>query len=351
MIKIKNQKLKYIIETFLRLLNRFAPYLEIALIFYFINIVVNNNQDNGWFNLLYVIPILLLYRLLKWEYKAIATKEIIKDTCVNARVQGFCGFQGRGKTSYMLYCGYVLNSKNVFSNFPCKIRNKFAYMLDDKILNMDEKVPEKSILLLSEATLFYHNLLHNTKDVEIATKLYGQELHQQIVRHAYNGNIFYDSIDLNRMPQMLRENIGLTNYMLGQKSKTFSFILTPLIISIAKIFDIEIIGNMRVWELQQFEKIPDKQYTFDLSTQEKDTNTKNYANLLEVCAWCDIRHFDYDDRFLKGLYDRLPDAIKKAWDTLQFSDNDLRQIGYGFIIDFFEKKLHKKEITLNNFLF
>lgn len=350
MIKIKNYNLKYAIETVLRLLNRIAPYIEIILEFYLISFVVQQHKENGWFNLLYLIPILLAYRLLKWEYKAIATKTIIKDTAANKRVQGFCGFQGCGKTSFMLYNAYVLHAKDIYSNFPCRIRNHYSYMLDDKILNMDVKVQEKSVLMVSEATLFYHNLLHNTKDIEIAAQLYGQELHQQIVRHAYNGNIFYDSIDLNRMPQMLRENIGLTNYMLGQHSKTFSYVLTPLIISIGKLFGIEIIGNMRVWDLQQFEKIPDKQYTFDLSTQEKDTNLKNYANLLECCAWCDIRHFDYDDRFLKGLYDKLPPVAANMWKSLQFSDSDLRQIGYGFIIDFFDNKLLKaKQGKIKNY--
>lgn len=337
-IKIKSEKLLYIIDTTLRLLNRVAPYIELVAYYYLVNYVVQYH-NGGWYNLLYAIPLILTYRLIKWEYKAFATKEIIRDTAVNSRVQGFCGFQGRGKTSFMLYSLYVLKADNVYTNFPCKIRNKFTNMLSNDILNMDVKIQEKSAIAISEATLFYHNLLHNVKDIDTAIDLYGQELHQQIIRHAYNGNMFYDSIDLTRMPQMLRENIGLTNYMLGQKSKTFSFILTPLIISIGKLFGIEIIGNMRIWELQQFEKIPDKQYTFDLSTQTKSTDTKHYANLLELCAWCDIKHFNYDDRFLKGLYDKLPGVIQKKWDTLQFCDKDLRTIGYGFLIDFFEKKV------------
>ena len=338
MIKIKNEKIKYLIDSALRLLNRFAPYIELVAYYYLCNYIVKV-QNGGWYNLLYIIPLVLTYRLAKWEYKAFATKEIIRDTAVNKRVQGFCGFQGCGKTSFMLYNLYVLKAANVFTNFPCKIRNKFTNMLSNDILNMDKKIPENSAIAISEATLFYHNLLHNVKDIETAIDLYGQELHQQIIRHAYNGNMFYDSIDLTRMPQMLRENIGLTNYMLGQKSKTFSFILTPLIISFAKLFGIEIVGNMRIWELQQFEKIPDKQYTFDLSTQTKTTDTKHYANLLECCAWCDIKHFNYDDRFLKGLYDKLPNALQVKWDTLQFCDKDLRRIGYGFLIDFFEAKI------------
>lgn len=347
MIQIKNDKLKHIITAVLKILNRFAPYIELFIIYYFIKDYVSTS-DNQWAVLLYAIPIVLLFRLIKWEYKAFMTREIIKDTAINKRVQGFCGYQGCGKTSLMLATGYILNSPSIYTNFPCKIRNKYTKKLSDAVLNMDTRIEENSCIMISEATMFYHNLLDNVSDKDIVNKLYPQELHQQIVRHAYNGNMFYDSIDLNRMPKMLKDNIGLTNYLLGQKSKTFSFIITPLLASIGKMLGIELRGNMRIWEVQQFESIPVQQYVFDLSRQEKDTNTKNYANLLELCCWEDVTHFEYDDRFLRGLYNKLPQNIDKKWSSLIFSDTELKEIGYGFLIDFFDAKLSKQQINVSN---
>lgn len=337
-IKIKNEKIKYYLTNLFKILNRFAPYIEIVLLFYVIKSTISQS-NNQWSNLLYIIPLIMAYRLIKWEYKAIATKEIIRDTAYNKRVQGFCGFPGCGKTSFMLFCSYVLNAPKYYSNFPCKIRNKYVNELTKDVLNMDKQIDEKSICMISEASMFYHNIMDNIKDENTSQELYSQQLHTQILRHAYNGNFFYDTIELNRLPQMLRENIGLTNYMIGQHSKTFSFIVTPIIRAIANIFDIEILGNMRVWDVQQFEKIPMQNYIFDLSTQEKDTNLKNYANLIECCAWCDVTHFDYDDRFLRGLYEKLPKNIDVKWNSLKFSDKELRDIGYGKLIDFFNNKL------------
>lgn len=336
-INIKNEKLKYIFGYVFRILNRLAPYLEILLLWWCCDLTYNTSKK-GVMILLYIIPIFLTYRLVKYEYKCIASRQIIKDTALNKRVQGFGGFQGCGKTSFMLYSMYVLNAKNYYTNFPCKIRGKYTKKLNNEILQLDNAVQENSVLGVSEATLFFHNLLTNYKNKNELDNLFGQELHQQIIRHAYNGNLFYDSIDLTRMPQALRENIGLTNYMLGQHSKTFSFILTPLLSLIAKPFGIELHGNMRIWDVQQFEKIPENNYTFDLSNQEKDTNIKNYANLIEFCTWDSVNYFEYDDRFLHGLYEKLPLNNSKLWETLKFSDSDLRDIGYGYLIDFFNKK-------------
>ena len=51
-----------------------------------------------------------------------------------------------------------------------------------------------------------------------------------------------------------------------------------------------------------------------------------------------VNYFEYDDRFLHGLYEKLPLNNSKLWETLKFSDSDLRDIGYGYLIDFFHKK-------------
>lgn len=330
-------------SRFFRFLNRFAPYVELVLTYYVVDYQIRTTfADKSMAFLLYALPIIMLVRLIRWEWRCLQSRSVIKETALNKRVQGFSGFQGCGKTSFMLYTAYVLNSPHVFSNFPCKVRGKFAHQLTRPILDCDERVPEKSTLLQSEVTMLFHNLVNGAKNKEEALKLYGQQLLQQIVRHAFDGFMFYDSVDLSRLPQMLKDNIGLTNYMLGQGSATLSFIITPILALLAKPFGVELKGSVRYWDLQQFERIPESGYVFDLSTQEKTQDNKHYANLLRVCTWDSIQRFDYDDRFLRGLYAMLPEHVAKDWDTLIFDNDALRAIGYGFLLDFFEQKAQKK---------
>ncbi len=334
------EKIRFYIGRFLRLINRFAPYLEIALVFYCVRSVAENQLSDKWYSVfLYIIPVFLLYRVLKWEFTCFKSVDIVKNTAYNRRVQGFQGPQGAGKTSFMLFSMYVLKAPEYYTNFPCKIRGKWCAKLDEAVINMDEKIPVNSVCAMSESTMFYHNLLSDIKKAdEVREKLYPQQLHQQIIRHTYDGNFFYDSVDLTRLPQLLRENISMTNYMLGQGSVTLSYIITPILKMLGKLVGVDLRGSIRYWDVQQLERIPEQGYCFDLSTQEKTTDDKHFANLVRLSCWDSIYRFEYDDRFLRGLYDKLPEHVQSYWNSIQFLPEELREIGYGQILDWFEKK-------------
>ena len=138
---------------------------------------------------------------------------------------------------------------------------------------------------------------------------------------------------------MLRENIGLTNFMLGQGSVQLSFVVGPFLRFVGKLFKIRLYGSIRYWDVQQLERIPENGYTFDLSRQTKDTDTKNFANLIRFCCFSSSNRFDYDDRFLRGLYDKLDAHIDTFWKSLSYDEDGLKKLGYGEIIDFFETRL------------
>lgn len=337
-VLIKNKRIVNVVKRFLDVINRFSHWIDVV-IYYFIAVYLNNTLDFSFRFLIFALPIFQLWRNIKWEWRCYQSKQIILETSKNKRVQGFSGCQGAGKTSFMLFCAYVIKPSNCYTNFPAKLRSKFTSILDNKVLEMYEKIPDNSLLCIDEVTMLYHNLMYDIKNPAAVTGLYAQQLQQQIVRHCYDGNMFYSSVDLNRMPQMLKENIGLTNYMLGQGSVTLSYLTSMLVSFIGSMFGLKYYNSIRYWDVQQLERIPEVGYTFDLSRQEKDTNTKNYANLIRFCCFNSHTRFDYDDRFLRGIYVKLVSHINKYWNSLDFDEKLLREIGYGQILSFFNKRI------------
>lgn len=349
-LKVKDQNAKAmgpfrrrVLSVFL-FLNRLAHFADVPILWYLAQ-RIGENSDNKWVFILYILPIIQLIRAIKWEFLVIKSNEIIRRTALNKRVQGFSGPQGAGKSSFMLNCIAVMRASNVYINFPAKIRGKYVAKLSSNVLDSRERIPDKSVLAVDEATMFYHNILCNIKDKGEVDKLYAQQLLQQILRHAFDGNIFYSSVDITRLPQMLKENIGLTNFMLGQGSVTLSYISGFLVRCVARLFGFKINGSVRFWDVQQLERIPEQGYYFDLSNQTKDTNDKNYANLIRFCSFNTATKFEYDDRFLRGLYAKLPVHIAEFWTRLAFDEKDLRNIGYGKIVDFFNKRIQKQDLA------
>ena len=335
------EKVKKYLKIVLDNINRFSHWIDVV-IFYFLADHLNNTIQNTFIFLVWILPIWQIYRNIKWEWNIWKSRGIIKETAQNKRVQGFAGSQGAGKTSFMLYCSYVLKCP-VFSNFPAKVRGKYTNILDEKVLQMEERIPETSLLLIDEATMLFHNLVLDVRNDKTVSKLYAQQLQQQIVRHCYDGNMFYSSVDITRLPQMLKDNIGLTNYVLGQGNITLSLVTGTVLGAIGSFFGIKLYNSVRYWDIQQLEKIPEQGYTFDLSRQEKNTDTKNYANLIRFCSWTSKNRFEYDDRFLHGIYKQLPEHVLKEWQSLEFDANLLKQIGYGHILDFFANRVIKRK--------
>lgn len=326
---------------FLAVLNRYSHFLDLILLYFFAKYLYAR-IDNSFNFLVYALPILQAWNICKWEWRVFKSNALIRTTARNKRVQGFSGSQGAGKTSFMLHTIYTIKAKDIFTNFPCRIRKKFSNKLSKEVLNLNEKISDGSVCAIDEATMLFNNRLVEMKDKEVLDDMFAQQLHQQIIRHMYDGNLFYSSVDLTRLPQMLKDNIGLTNYMLGQGSVKVSYISSVVIAFVGKLFGLNLRNSIRYWDCQQLERIPEQGYTFDLSRQEKDVNDKNYANLIRFCAWSANNRFDYDDRFLRGLYSGLPDCKPKQWYTLEYSEKDLKDIGYGHLIDFFGNRKHGK---------
>lgn len=332
----KMNKFQRFVFRILSIINRFAHFLDIA-VFYLLADWLSPTLSNDIMKFaIYAIPIVQLVRAVKWEWRIQQSKVLIRDMCQNGRVMGFTGAQGRGKTSFMLYCLAVLK-RPVYSNFPCKIRNQFVHVLEKDILNLQTKIPDGSVTVIDEATLLYHNLMIDTAKLSTEHKsLFAQEVTQQLVRHFFDGNMFYSSVDITRLPQFMRENVGLTNLMLGQGNVRLSYFTGLVCTILGRFCGLIIDGSVRYWDVQQLERIPEKGYVFDLSNQDKDTDATKFANLIRFCGFNTAALFEYDDRFMRGVYAELPDHIDTFWQSLDFSPELLRRIGYGKILDFFD---------------
>lgn len=335
MKKIFNKNLLFKIFAFL---NRFAHWCDFV-IFYFLTDWVYNTQfkENslGW--LCYIPLIFQLYLCIKYEWLVFKSRGICENILYNGRVMGFSGKQGCGKSSFACYLASFRRFSKVYSNIPLQIKNKFTRVLESDILLLNSKIEDNSLLFIDEATLFYHNLKTQNNN-NLSDSLYSQEILTQLIRHFFDGNLFYISTDINRLPQVLKENIGLTNFMLRQDNKIVSYLTGNIVVLVGKLLGFNFKNGIRHWQFQQFEKIPDKNYTFDLANQESDTNLKNYANLIDVYAFNNPNLFNYDDRFMKGVYAELPKHIDNYWESLEFNGELLSQIGYGEIVNYFRKK-------------
>lgn len=324
------------------LIARFAHWIDVAIYFYIGNYIYTTSDNK--FSILGFIPFaFFVYNSAKWEIRVLKSNKIIRFNQRNGRVQGFSGGQGRGKTSFMLHSVSVLKCKSVYSNFNAKVKGKFVKVLDSNVLMLKTRIPDFSITLFDEATMFYHNLLSGKNYKDIATQLYSQEIQEQLVRHFWDGNIFYSSVDITRLPATLREKITLVNFMLGQGNVTLSFITGLIINLISKIKGSKIRAGIRYWKVQQFEKIPEDNYIFDLSNQKEDTKTHQFANLIRFCGFNTSMRFEYNDRFMNGLYKLLPENQDKYYDSLEYNEDILRSIGYGKLIDFFNARISSKD--------
>lgn len=326
------------IYKILAFLNRFAHWVDL-IIYYFLCDWLYRVQfatsQVGW--LVYIPLIFQIYLCFKYEFKVLRSKSTCTSILLNGRVMGFSGLQGQGKSSFSTYLATSKLFNKVYSNTPLKIRNKYTYLVEQDILKLDSKIDDNSLIFIDEATLFYNNR-KSDKTRSLTDELYAQEIMTQCIRHFTDGNIFYISTDLSRLPSVIRENVGLVNFMLGQGNKTISYLTGAVVCSFAKMFGYEMRNGLRYWDFQQFVKIPDSQYTFDLSRQEKDEDLSHYANLIRIYTFDNPNLFDYNDRFLSGVYKELPEHIDKQWESLDYNTELLRQIGYGEIIDFFDNK-------------
>lgn len=325
---------------FLGTINRFAHWLDLILVlvvcrYLFVNQF--NSEVQGL--LLFIVPCVLAWLCFKYELKVWKSKGVEADLLNNQRVILFEGGQGKGKSSfaYELLSNKLIEDK--FTNSPVKINGKYTYKVSEKVLNLDEKINDYSAICLDEATLYFNNLAtkkNNSSGLKV--ELYSQEVLTQLVRHFYDGWVFYMSVDCTRLPKVIEENASCRLLMLGVANKKISFLTSPLICALGKIFGIRFHNGLKVWKMQQFININCEKYNFDLSTQTLSQENNRFANLIEICAFDNPYKVTYNDRFMRGLYEQLPEHNAQRWDTFLFDRNMLKYIGYGEIVEFFDKK-------------
>lgn len=324
-------------------LNRFAHFIDVLILYVISNYIYSTQlagQDLAF--LIYILPILQLIIAIKYEYKVYKSKQTCEYILNNYRVMILQGPQGLGKSSFANYLNSNKRFKARYTNTPITYKGRFSNILTGEILGLDERIEDNSSVLIDEATLFFNNLKSMEK-MQLKRELYAQEIMTQLVRHFFDGTMFYISVEGGRLPKVIEENCGCKIQMLGQDNKTISYITTPILKLIAKAFKIDLFSNLRVWEFQQFVKIGEDNYTFDLSTQKKDSDMANFANLVQVYAFDNPYRFSYNDRFMRGVYLQLPEHKPQQWQSFDFNRDLLRKIGYGEIVEFFDKKTLSKE--------
>lgn len=331
----EDSKRKKIIKKILSFISKYSGWLEaITMLF----LALKMKETSKYWMILLSIAIYMFYRTIKRFYKVWKGKQIIINEELNKRVIGQEGAQGAGKTSLMFYIASILKQP-VFSSAPAKINGEFTYKLTDKMLNMDVKLPYKSLIILDEISLYFDNSYSKFQD---SMKTEGLERQMQLIRHCYDGQMLTASVDMNRVAKRIEEKHGMFRRLLGQASYRSSFIIDPIINMISDIFRLDIKTGYRVWTYQTFENINHEGYIFDLSRQDKNTKNSHFANLQEIWAFNSNINFEYDDRYFKKLYLELPKAKLEKWEDLNFNLEQLKDTGFNDVVKFFEKK-HKEE--------
>lgn len=334
----KQSKWKRKISYILGKLSVISGLIEGILLLIITLCIGNNINQIVYFGLL-ILSGYLIFRSIKHYYYVWKGKQILIYEENNKRVIGQEGAQGSGKTSLMFYIASIMNQP-IFTSAPARINGKMTYKLTTDMMDMKVRLPFKSIIIIDEITLYFDNSLGKFQD-NIKTK--GLEMQMQLIRHCYDGQMLSASVDMNRVAKRIEEKHGMFRRLLGQKSVNNSFIIDPLLKLIGKCFDLNIKTGYRVWTYQTFENIDHKGYIFDLSraNSEKSPNANHFANLNEIWAFNSGINFEYDDRYFRNLYLKIPKAELEEWNDLTFKYEELESTGFNSIVKFF-KELYKE---------
>lgn len=330
----EESKAKKRIKKILGYISIFSGFIEASII---LLIAFNIKNSSEYWLIPLIIGIIYLYKCISKHWKVRKSKIILMYEEMNKRAIGHEGAQGAGKTSLMFYVASIMNAP-IFTSAPARINGVMTYKLTEEIINMDAKLPLFSMVILDEITLYYDNELSKQLNHE---KTEGLEMQMQLIRHAYDGQMLTASVDMNRLAKRVEEKHGMFRRLLGQRSVNNSIFIDRFLKFISKIFKLDLKIGYRVWTYQTFENINHKGYIFDLSRQEQDTKNTHFANLNEVWAYNSSINFEYDDRYFKNLYLRLPKAELKQWQSLTFNYEELKDTGFNSVTNFFKKKYEK----------
>lgn len=288
-----------------------------------------------------VLACFTVYRVIKAYIKVKRSKTIAYDYLRNNRVLALEGKQRVGKTSLACYFISVMNEDS-FSNIPLKIKGKYTNKLETAHLSCDKKLPEYSVLFIDECNLFYNNLYQEKSSKGNNSTIFGQAMLEQCIGHFTDGNMIYSSTDIERLPSEIRKNISATGRVLEQYTENYSIFGSLLLKLIYKILGYkEVYTGLRCWKMQHFERISSysENYYFDLSAATTETENKDiYSPVYHFAAYNDFTDFEYNDRFMLGLYKNLNLSNSDLWTDLEFNFKDLPNLYDSQLIKYMSQK-------------
>lgn len=318
--KMNDKKLSKFQQKLVKKFSRFNKFSWIVDLIVSVFFIFSNNT------LLFIFGIFLLiyttYKVIKCFIKVKNSDALLYNYLRENRVLGLEGKQRVGKTSLACNMLKVLGSES-YTNIPIKIRGKMTKKLTTKILSCQVRIPERSNLFIDECNLFYNNV-HQMKSTGKNRTIFGQSMLEQCIGHFTDGNIIYASTDIERLPSEIRRNISSYARVLGQYNEQYSIIGRFLIKLIYGCLGFtEVHTGLRCWRVQHLEKISASSYTFDLSNAE--VNGRNYAPIYHFCTFNDPLEFEYNDRYMLGIYKDLPmlDNEGEIFTKLEFTREDL----------------------------
>lgn len=312
---------------------RYSAYIDSFIVLY---VYLKVKDTTKYSFLLLIIFGYFLYRAIKYSYYVWVGKKTIISDSLNSRVQAIEGGNGRGKSSFVFYSCSVLGVP-VLSNVPVKIRGDFVYKLKDLHIHELERIPTYSAVVLDECGLVYNNLdKYNHFDFEVLL---------QLGRHFFDGNFYLSTIKASRLPNQIREKVTLCKMMLGQRVVYQSLITLPILNLFKGVFGFKYPLGLRVWTYQDFEEIDHDNYTFDLSNQDKDTKNNKFSNLVDLYAYSDCCMFEYEDRFMLGLYNELlqKEFEEDKFNSLHYDYETLNELGYSKLNEHFRQRIKYKK--------
>lgn len=313
--------MKKIFLRFYKVLNILSVFIDLGIAIYFTKLDDKVYQICGFIYLIFT-----LWKFGKAVFLVLRSKREAKEYLEDNRILPIEGKQRVGKTSLSCYFIKVLNN-DTYSNVPLKIKGNFTNKITTEILSLEKKIEENAIIYIDECNLYYNNL-RNGKSTE-NNNIFGQSIFAQCVGHFTDGNIIYSSTYTDKLPKEIRVNFSCKCQVLKQQTYNFALIGSIVLKLIARLFGIkDIYTGLRHWTVQHFEKI----HAFGNDDGESngeykvDLNNPN-GKFAPIYEFYDFQgaDYEYNDRYMKGLYDILDNAIKLKHNNLNIdiSDNSL----------------------------
>lgn len=327
---------KQLFSKIFTFLNKITPLVDIY-IFYSL---YEQMKIKGKTTQSYIFLILIGFVVFKWAkafYYVIKSKVEAEHYLLNNRVVPICGKQRVGKSSIACYFSRIMNS-SVYSNIPLKIKGKFTKKLNTDILTCRKKVPENSLFLVDEASLFYNNIKSDSED----DLIFGQAVLCQCVGHFFDGNILYVSVDTERLPKLLRDNYSCRLQVIQSECYKYSFIGDKILNIFAKsvLKDNKIYSGLRIWKAQHYERVMSEQYISLLGQTEENNQ---FSPVYTFATFQNFGFDTYDDRYMKAYYDELPNNVDSYWESFYLKNEDFKNMYDSAVLKYLEKVVDKKD--------